>query len=91
MTFCFSFEILTQIRNKRISKEEGFHNNNNNQGGGMKLPYNNFPIWGVTVLPECKALKKINFMLPTCKMEFDHDIDTRKHQTVTNDCNYFSN
>ena len=44
-------------------------------------------IWGqlriekslLTVIPECKTLKKISFMLPTSKMEFDHVIDTRKH------------
>ena len=34
---------------------------------------------GFSNLPECKTLKKISFMLPTSKMEFDHGIDTRKH------------
>ena len=31
------------------------------------------------IVPECKTSKKISFMAPTRKMEFDHVINTRKH------------
>ena len=41
------------------------------------------------LVPQCKTLKK-SFMLPTRKMKFDHVIDTRKHCSVLNHCNYFS-
>ena len=35
-------------------------------------------VW-LVILPECKTSKKISFMAPTRKIEFDHVIDTRKH------------
>ena len=43
----------------------------------FQKPLNRFSHDGT--IPECKTGKKISFMLPTSKMEFDHVIDPRKY------------
>ena len=45
----------------------------------FRLEYTEHGKLEFTHLPECKTSKKISFMAPTRKIEFDHVIDTRKH------------
>ena len=59
--------------------------------GDHDFKYNNVPLFArkpgnfntsmsatPKLVPECKTSKKISFMAPKRKMEFDHVIDTRK-------------